>query len=236
MEKQKKYSLTFVAVLALMFLTHCQTPSQPLKPVDKDTKIEPMIIKKIESFGDITEDMWDETYNTFLVLKIHRLAQIEYPDAKSTFEIQAEIPLYAQHSGESAGVYGKGESEATVIGMVTGVGATEGSWGIKFEVLGYINPSPDCGLELKIDEEWLEGSVCTTALGITNCETNEADKLPLAYGIVEFPYITGMASNIDNLNMVEGSLTLETSLEVIPTGEQVINLPDVPGCDLDIED
>ena len=121
--------------------------------------------------------------------------------------------------------------------MVTGVGATEGSWGIKFEVLGYINPSPDCGLELKIDEEWLEGSICTTALGITTCEANEADKLPLAYGIVEFPYIIGMASNIDNLNMVEGPLTLETSLEVIPTGEQVINLPDVPGCDLeDIED
>jgi hypothetical protein len=220
-----------------MILTQCQIPSQPAKPVDKDTKIEPMVIRKIESFGDITEDMWDETYNTHLLLKIHRLVHLEYPDAQSTVEIQAEIPLYAQIDGEYAGVYGEGESEGNALGVVSGVGSSEGNWGLIYKVIGDISPHPSCSLELKIDEEWLEGFWCTTVLGITNCEASEGDQLPLAYGIVKFPYITGEASNIDNLNFIKGPATFETIIEVVPTGEQVINLPDVPGCDFeDIKD
>lgn len=66
-------------------------------------------------------------------------------------------------------------------------------------------------------------------LGITNCEAAEGDYTSWLTEPLNSHYITGMASNHENLNLERGLSTLETMIEVVPTGEQVINLPDVSG-------
>jgi hypothetical protein len=90
---------------------------------------------------------------------------------------------------------------------------------------------PKCSLELKIDEEWLEGFWCTTVLGITNCEPAIGDEFKYAYGELEFPFIVGTASNLDALNYTTGPSTLQTEIKIVHTDEQAINLPDVKDCD-----
>ena len=177
--------------------------------------------------------MWDETHNTFLVLKVRRIVTYEGPqNQKSVVEVTADLPLFAQREKGEAGVYGEGVGKITLFGEIPGVGFSEASWDTEYWVYGWIS-GPKCYLELRIDETWLEGIFCTTVtlIGQTECETTMGDEFQLAYGIVEFPYVVGQASNLDALNFTAGPTTFQTEIEIVSTGEHEINLPDVNNCD-----
>ena len=219
-----------LCVLILISLSSCGPP-KPDKPPKDDNDFEPMLIEKIKSPENITSAMWDETHNTNLVLKIRRIVNYEGPqNQKSVVEVTADLPLFGQREKDEAGVYGEGVGKVTLFGEIPGVGFSEASWDTEYYVNGWIY-GPKCYLELKIDEKWLEGIWCTTVLGITDCETAIGDEFQLAYGIVEFPYVVGPASNLDALNFTAGPTTFQTEIEIVSTGEHEINLPDVNNCD-----
>ncbi len=67
--------------------------------------------------------MWDETHNTYLVLKIRRIVTYEGPqNQKSVVEITADLPLFGQREKDEAGVYGEGVGKGTLFGEIPGVG------------------------------------------------------------------------------------------------------------------
>lgn len=219
-----------LSVLVLISLSSCGSP-KPDKPPKDDNDFEPMLIEKIKSPENITNAMWDETHNTYLLLKVRRLVTYEGPqNQKVVIEVTADLPLFGQREKDESGVYGEGVGKATLLGGVPGVGSSEASWDLVYWVYGWIY-GPKCYLELRIDEEWLEGLWCTTVLGITNCEPAIGDEFQLAYGMVEFPYVVGPASNLDALNFIAGGTTFQTEIEIVHTGEHEINLPDVKNCD-----
>jgi len=221
-----------LSVLILIALSSCGPP-KPDKPPKDDNDFEPMLIEKIKSPENITSAMWDETHNTFLVLKIRRIVTYEGPqNQKSVIEVTADLPLFGQREKDEAGVYGEGVGKVTLFGEIPGVGFSEAEWVTEYWVYGWIY-GPKCYLELRIDEKWLEGIWCTTVLGITDCETNMGYGFQqLAYGLVEFPYVVGSASksSLDALNFTAGPTTFQVEIEIVSTGEHEINLPDVKDC------
>jgi len=223
-----------LSVLILISLSSCGSPKSDKPPKD-DNDFEPMLIEKIKSPENITSAMWDETHNTNLVLKIRRIVNFEGPqNQKSVVEVTADIPLFGQRSKEGeAMVYGEGEGKVKLFGEVPGVGFSEAEWDTEYLVSGWIY-GPECNLELRIDEIWLEGIMCTTVtlIGKTECETTMGEEFQLAYGMVEFPYVVGSASNssLDLLNFTRWNTTFQTEIEIVQSGEQEINLPDVKDC------
>ena len=221
-----------LSVLILIAFSSCGPP-KPDKPPKDDNDFEPMLIEKIKSPENITSAMWDETHNTHLLLKIRRIVTYEGPqNQKSVIEVTADLPLFGQREKDEAGVYGEGVGKVTLFGEIPGVGFSEANWDTEYWVYGWIY-GPKCYLELRIDEKWLEGIWCTTVLGITECEPALGDEFKLAYGMVEFPYVVGPASNssLDPLNFSAGPTSFQTEIEIVSTGEQEINLPDVNNCD-----
>ena len=124
-------------------------------------------------------------------------------------------------------------AKAFLEAVVPGAGTSNANWGLEYFVYGWIS-SEDCSLWLRIDEEWLEGEWCTTVLGITACEPSYGDEFQYAYGLVEFPYIVGDGESTEDMNFIVGPSTVITEIEIVPTGEQEINLPDVKKCEYDI--
>lgn len=227
----KRYRVCIFLIFSAFTFAQCSFLEKPAESVDENIKLDPMVIKKLEFPGDTTEGMWDETYNTHLILKIHRLVRYEGSDQKSEFELAAEIPLFAQKGDNDVSVYGKMESEARARGEIAGGQAfSEATWKLHHTISGLLQPRPNCGMVLIVDEEWLEGEWCTTALGLTNCEPDEGGDYKMAYGILDFPLVVGVAENLESMNFESGNTTFETSIEVIPTGIQAVNLPDVSGC------
>lgn len=222
-----------LSVLILISLSSCGSPKSD-KPTKDDNDFEPVLIEKIKSPENITSAMWDETYNTNLVLKIRQIVNSEGPqNQKVVIEVTADIPLFGQREKDIAGVYGEGVGKITLFGEIPGVGFSEAEWVTEYWVYGWIY-GPKCYLELRIDEKWLEGKWCTTVLGITDCETNMGYGFQqLAYGLVEFPYVVGPASksSLDALNFTRWDTTFQTEIEIVSTGEHEINLPDVNNCD-----
>ena len=141
-----------ILILGALTLAQCDFFDQSEEVVDEDTKLEPMVIEKVDIKADAS--IMDEAYNTHLVLKIHRLVRMDLEDGYTQFELLTEIPLYSQRSGAYASVYGEGETEAQARAEIGGgQGVSEGKWKLFHRVYGSIQPHPDCGMELIIDEE-----------------------------------------------------------------------------------
>ena len=91
MRSLKIFTFFLLFVFIFTALTGCNSSEPPEKPKEKEKKdeFEPMEIQGILVSGDITEEMYDEIYNTHLILKITRRLVEEPPGSVSTLEILA---------------------------------------------------------------------------------------------------------------------------------------------------